>query len=84
MPGPTMLLEVRHAHTRSRQPQQTQSAYKALLDSIAHPDAVSDQAPALSEMIVGMARSERANAAIARLRLPGVRAAASSTTCMFR
>lgn len=38
-------------------------------------------APALSEMMVGMERSARAKAAIARLRLPGVRAAASSTTC---
>ncbi len=36
-------------------------------------------APALSQMVVGMARSAVANASIARLRLPGVVAAASPT-----
>lgn len=37
--------------------------------------------PALSQMVVGMDRSARAKAAIARERLPGVRAPCSSTTC---
>ena len=37
--------------------------------------------PALSQMVVGMARRARAKAAIASERLPGVRAACSSTTC---
>lgn len=36
--------------------------------------------PALSQMMVGIWRSARANAAMARLFLPGVRAARSSTT----
>ncbi len=37
--------------------------------------------PALSQMMVGIWRSARAKACIARLFLPGVRAARSSTTC---
>ena len=36
-------------------------------------------APALSQMVVGMARSAAANESMARLRLPGVVAAASPT-----
>lgn len=51
---------------------------------IDHTHMVTDQtavprAPALSQMVVGMARSAVANASIARLRLPGVVAAASPT-----
>ena len=38
--------------------------------------------PALSQMVVGIDRSARAKAAMASDRLPGVRAACSSTTCM--
>ena len=38
------------------------------------------RAPALSQMMVGIWRSARANACMARLRLPGVRSARSSTT----
>jgi hypothetical protein len=38
-------------------------------------------APALSQMVAGMARSAVAKASMARLRLPGVLAAPSPTTC---
>ena len=41
-----------------------------------------DSAPALSQMVAGIARRAVAKASMARLRLPGVVAAPSPTTCM--